>query len=69
MTIQAKAKEMFQKGSGDWTQYRSTFGLSKRDEVDLHFGRRDRVVSYEEAMAELINIVVSRRHNKMVALM
>jgi hypothetical protein len=54
---QAKAREMFQKGSGDWTQYRSTFGLSKRDEVDLHFGRRDRVVSYEEAMAELINII------------
>jgi len=33
--------KMFQRGSGDWTQYRSKFGLSQSDEIDLHFGMRD----------------------------
>src|ERR1700731_2325358 len=48
---------MFQQGSGDWTQYRSRFNLSKSDEIDLHFGKRDRSVSYDEAMAELTGII------------
>src|SRR5437879_3307261 len=35
----------FQQGLGSWTQYRSMFDLSESDEVDLHFGPRDRSVS------------------------
>jgi hypothetical protein len=46
----------FQKGSGDWTQYRSMRDLSKSDEIDLHFGKR-RSGSYEDAMAEITVIV------------
>jgi predicted PolB exonuclease-like 3'-5' exonuclease len=52
-----RGREMFQRGSGDWTQYRSRFDLSKCDEIDLHFGKRDRSVSYDDAMAELTSIV------------
>jgi hypothetical protein len=48
---------MFHKGSGDWTQYRSRFNLSKSDEIDLHFGKRDKSVPYYEAMAELTNLI------------
>jgi hypothetical protein len=49
---------MFQRGSGDWKQYRLTFGLSKCDEIDLHFGKRDRsVLSYGEAMTALTGII------------
>jgi hypothetical protein len=49
---------MFQRGSGDWKQYRSMFDLSKCDEIDLHFGKRDRsVLSYGEAMRELTGII------------
>ena len=47
------AGEMFQRGSGDWKQYRSMFDLSKCDEIDLHFGERDRSVPYHEVMAEV----------------
>jgi hypothetical protein len=48
---------MFQKSSGDWTQYRSMLSLAQCDEVDLHFGKRDRSTSYEDAMAEITAIV------------
>jgi hypothetical protein len=48
---------MFQIGSGDWTQFRSTLNLEPRDEIDLHFGKRDRSTSYEDAMAEITAIV------------
>ena len=48
---------MFQRGWGDWKQYRSTFGLSKCDEIDLHFGERDRSVPYREVMAEVTSII------------
>ena len=52
------AGEMFQRGSGDWKQYRSMFGLSKCDEINLHFGERDRsVLSYGEAMEEVTSII------------
>jgi DNA-nicking Smr family endonuclease len=44
-------------GSGDWTLYRSKFNLSKRGEVDLHFGERDRSISYDEAMSELSSFI------------
>jgi len=33
------------------------FDLSKYDEIDLHFGKRDKSVSYDEAMAEITDIV------------
>jgi hypothetical protein len=48
---------MFQNGSGDWTQFRSALNLAPCDEVDLHFGKRDRSTSYEDAMAEITTIV------------
>ena len=51
------AGEMFQRGSGDWKQYRSMFDLSKCDEIDLHFGERDRSVSYREVMAQVTSII------------
>jgi hypothetical protein len=47
----------FQRGSGAWRQYRSKFGLSKCDEIDLHFGKRDRSISFGEAMAQVTAIV------------
>ncbi len=47
---------MFQRGCGDWKEYRWRFGGSL-EEVDLHFGRRDRSMSYESAMAEVEQIV------------
>ena len=50
---------MFQRGWGDWKQYRSMFGLSKCDEIDLHFGKRDRSTSYDEVMAEVTDRVQS----------
>jgi hypothetical protein len=42
---------------GDWVRYRERFGLLESDEVDLHFGQRDRDVSYEEAMANVEQFV------------
>jgi hypothetical protein len=53
---------MFQSGSGDWTRYRSQLNLSKCDEVDLHFGRRDRGLSYWEAMAGVTDVVDASLH-------
>jgi hypothetical protein len=51
----------FQQGSGNWTQYRSMFNLSKCDEIDLHFGRRDSAsMSYDEAMDDVTGVVETR---------
>ena len=51
----------FQQGYGDWRQYRSQFGLTEFDEIDLHFGKRDRSrMSYAEAMAGVVDIVVAK---------
>ena len=48
----------FQLGSGNWTQYRSMFNLTKTDEIDLHFGKRNASeLSYEDAMAKLTSLV------------
>jgi hypothetical protein len=45
---------MFQKGSGDWTVYRSQCSLSPDDEIDLHFGRRNRFeMTYSEVMGDV----------------
>jgi hypothetical protein len=48
---------MFKREFGDWVKYRSSLNLSRDDEVDLHLGRRDRSISYEEAMGENDGIV------------
>jgi hypothetical protein len=51
----------FQRGYGDWKQYRSQLGLTEFDEINLHFGQRDRSrLSYDEAMAEVVNIVKAK---------
>ena len=43
---------MFQRRFGGWRQYRLEFGLTEADEIDLHFGKRDRSqMTYAEAMA------------------
>lgn len=45
--------------SGNWTCYRERFGLSRNDEIDLHFGRRDprSGISYYEAMNDIESLV------------
>ena len=49
---------MFQKESGNWTDYREKFGLEKEDEIDLHFGRRDdRQMTYDDVMAQVEELV------------
>jgi hypothetical protein len=53
------SKNMFQQGFGNWTQYLSMFALSKGDEIDLHFGQRDKSIRYDEVMAEVTDIVHS----------
>jgi hypothetical protein len=50
----------FKPGSGPWERYRSKLNLSKSDEVDLHFGKRDRsLMSYAEAMAGVTALVAA----------
>jgi hypothetical protein len=49
----------FQKGSGDWKNYRQQFNLQPDDEVDLHFGRRSRWVRYDEVMSDVEDTVVA----------
>ena len=48
----------FQRGLGNWTQYRSMLNLCKSDEIDLHFGRRVAAsMSYSEAMDGITGVV------------
>ena len=50
----------FQSGRGPWEQYRSQLNLSKSDEINLHFGKRDpSFMSYAEAMAGVTDLVVA----------
>ena len=42
---------------GNWVSYRERFGLSKADEIDLHFGRRDLGTSYYDVMADVEYLV------------
>lgn len=49
--------KLFQRGYGDWKQFRSRFSLSPSDEVDLHFGERDPNIPYYRVMAEVMSIV------------
>src|SRR5262249_1097766 len=48
---------MVTQGQGDWKVYRQSLGLAPSDEVDLHFGRRDRDTIYDNVMAEVECIV------------
>ena len=49
---------MFKQGLGNWTHYRWQFSLEAEDEIDLHFGKRERSsMSYEEAMAQVAELV------------
>jgi hypothetical protein len=50
---------VFKRETGNWVNYRSRLNLSREDEIDFHFGRRDRFVSYEENMAEILSFVES----------
>jgi hypothetical protein len=52
---------MWLREDGDWTKYRKQFGLSETDEIDLHYGPRDRnVTSYDKAMADIEQCVRDR---------
>jgi hypothetical protein len=48
---------MFQRGGGNWVHFRSKFNLSKDDEVDFHFGERDKSIPYDDVMDEVRSIV------------
>jgi hypothetical protein len=48
----------FQRGVGDWLQYRSMFNSSQIKEVDLHFGKSSK--PHYEAMAEIEQLVERR---------
>jgi len=43
---------------GNWEMYRQRFGLSPADQLDLHFGRRDHSVSYDQVMADVEDLVI-----------
>ena len=50
----------FQSGRGPWEQYRSQLNLSKSDEINLHFGKRDpSLMTFKEAMAGVTDLVVA----------
>jgi hypothetical protein len=50
----------FQPGRGPWDRYLSQLGLSRSDEVDLHFGKRDpSLMTFREAMAGVTALVVA----------
>jgi hypothetical protein len=42
---------------GNWVSYRKRFGLSKADEIDLHFGPCDIGTSYYDVMADVEYLV------------
>src|SRR5262245_252762 len=41
------------KRAGDWTALRAEFDLTSEDELDLHLGRRDPHVPFENVMADV----------------
>jgi hypothetical protein len=50
----------FRQGWGHWERYRSDLGLTRSDEVDLHFGKRDPSrMTYKQAMAGVTALVVA----------
>jgi hypothetical protein len=50
----------FQKENGDWKELRQRFALRPEDEVDLHFGRRDPHVHYDEVVNDVTQLVEKR---------
>jgi hypothetical protein len=42
---------------GDWVDFRHQLNLHPENEIDLHFGKRAWGVSYDDAMAEVQEIV------------
>jgi hypothetical protein len=46
----------FRQRHGNWTDFRAEFGLTRQDEIDLHFGARV-CGEYYEAMAEVADLV------------
>lgn len=51
---------MFKPGFGNWTDYREQFNLEPEDEVDFHFGKRERShISYDDAMTQVAERVES----------
>src|SRR5262245_19251885 len=53
-----KGRKAMKREKGNWVSFRERLGLSKDDEIDRHFGQRDRnEVSYHEAMAKLGRLV------------
>jgi hypothetical protein len=58
-----EAKNMtkkFQPGRGPWDRYRWQLGLSRSDEVDLHFGKRDpSLMTFREAMDGVTALIVA----------
>jgi hypothetical protein len=50
----------FQPGRGPWERYRLQLNLSKSDEVNLHFGKRDpSLMTYAQAMAGVTALVAA----------
>ena len=49
--------QAFAQGFGNWRQYRDWLGFSKDDEIDLHFGKRDKSIPYDVVMDEITTIV------------
>jgi hypothetical protein len=46
---------------GNWTDFRQQFNLTRDDEVDLHFGRRDpSALTYAEAMGKIEELIRTR---------
>jgi hypothetical protein len=45
--------------TGNWTDYRKRFGLLPQDEIDLHYGRRDPHVRYEDVMSGVEETVLN----------
>ena len=49
--------KVFEQGVGNWRLYRAWLGFSKDDEIDLHFGKRDKSIPYDVVMDEITTIV------------
>ena len=45
--------------TGNWTEFRTRFGLLRRDEIDFHYGPRDLGVGYGEAMQDIEKTVLA----------
>jgi hypothetical protein len=56
-SIGASMSKTFARGVGNWRLYRSSLGFSKDDEIDLHFGERDKSIPYAVVMDEITTIV------------